>query len=120
MASTGSLGTLRTSGSARGGAKLSGHQKLPLRRMVGEVSFVCCRSWSTGLRWWCKTPPALWVARVVAWCRQRQSVNDARILTLWRRLNLDPLAVCLSWLVFGACGRGDAAEVSVLEPVAVS
>src|SRR5450631_3542528 len=48
------------------------------------------------------------------------SVNGGRILTLWRRLKIDPCMVVFDLLVVGCGGRGDAAEVSVFEPVAVS
>src|SRR5689334_4398501 len=48
-----------------------------------------------------------------------RSVNDARILTPWRRLNCDPLVVVCRLVVAGG-GRGDAAEVSVFEPVGVA
>jgi hypothetical protein len=47
-------------------------------------------------------------------------VNVGRILTPWRRLNVDPLACGFVVLAWFCGGRGDAAEVSVLEAVAVS
>src|SRR6266540_6628066 len=64
--------------------------------------------------------PGVLATRGACWRRDLggRCVNDARKLTPWRRLNLDPLMVC--WFSFvGGCG-GDAAEVSVLEPVAVA
>ena len=59
----------------------------------------------------------------VAWAlsaTHRSSVNDGPILTPWRRLNIDPSPLVLPCLAWFCGGRGDAAEVAVFEPVAVS
>ena len=71
------------------------------------------------LRWayWAIRPQAAPGVDGVTWAAY---VNDGRILTLWRRLKIDPCMVVFNLLVAGCGGRGDAAEVSVFEPVAVS
>jgi hypothetical protein len=51
--------------------------------------------------------------------RSGPPVNDTRKLTPRRRANSDPCRVRFGSL-FGLTGRGDAAEVSVFESVAVS
>src|SRR5262245_46099601 len=50
----------------------------------------------------------------------RRAVNVGPILTPYRRLKSDPLAVGFVVLAGFCGGRGDAAEVSVFEAVAVS
>ena len=54
--------------------------------------------------------------RTGAWPSAPGCVNGNRNLTSWRQLNSDHFRV----LGFLGCGRGDAAEVSVFEPVGVA
>ena len=46
--------------------------------------------------------------------------TSAEFLTPWRRLKTDPSPLVLRCLGWFCVGRGDAAEVFVFEPVAVS